>query len=259
MSFVAGTSLDPLFDPGVETQRSPGRTSGRAERSRPDVAERSRPENEDDSATVVAARMRNAARTMAALHALDPDGLGLADEPLVGPADEIDRWCAALETVDPAFAPGWESVAAALRARVPPALASAVVHGDFRLGNMLAVGERITAVIDWEIWSIGDPRVDVGWYLTTADRSTYRRATRYGGALPTPAELAHLYGTALGRDVLDLDWFQALACFKSTAVWALIVKHNRRRTAPNPAIEEMAGVLPHLLEQTQVCLARSRQ
>jgi hypothetical protein len=42
-------------------------------------------------------------------------------------------------------------------------------------------------------------------------------------------------------------WFQALASFKSTATWSLIVQHNRRRARPDPAMEEMAEVLPHLL------------
>ncbi len=54
----------------------------------------------------------------------------------------------------------------------------AVVHGDFRLGNLLAVDERITAVIDWEIWSVGDPRIDLGWFLVNADPETYRGPRR---------------------------------------------------------------------------------
>ena len=71
-----------------------------------------------------------------------------------------------LETVDPRLVPGWQERRATRCERsVPPRCAPAIVHGDFRLGNLLAVGERITAVIDWEIWSIGDPRIDAGWFL----------------------------------------------------------------------------------------------
>src|SRR5439155_17512536 len=113
------------------------------------------------------------------------------------------------------------------------------------------VGTRIAAVIDWEIWSVGDPRVDVGWFLVNADPATYRRATRYAGSLPTVPQLAAIYERARGRDVPDLDWFQALACFKSTATWSLIIKHNRRRSAPDASVEEMAGTLPHLLDRAQ--------
>lgn len=225
MSFVDGTSLEPLFD-----------LDG------------------DEEAAVVGERLRNAARTMAALHELDTVALGLGGEPLVGLDDEIERWCRLLGTVDPALVPGWERAAAALRTRQPAALPGAVVHGDFRLGNVLAVGSRIEAVVDWEIWSVGDPRVDVGWFLVNADPATYGRATRYAESLPVPAELAASYRAAIERDVPELEWFQALACFKSAATWSLIVKHNRRRAEPAPATEQIAPVLPHLLERTHELL-----
>jgi aminoglycoside phosphotransferase (APT) family kinase protein len=209
----------------------------------------------DDDEAVVAERMANAARELAALHALHPVAIGLGDEPAVGLEEEVDRWCRLLETVDPALALGWEAVAAALLKCEVATVPDAVVHGDFRLGNLLADGADITAVIDWEIWTVGDPRIDVGWFLVNADPATYRRDTRYARSLPTPAELADVYAGALGRDVPDLGVFQALACFKSTATWSLIVKHNRRRPTPDPALEDMAGVLPHLLQRAVDLLA----
>jgi aminoglycoside phosphotransferase (APT) family kinase protein len=225
MDFVEGTSLEPLFD-----------------------------RDGDEPEDVVNARMRNAAATLAALHALDPSTLGLADEPVVGPDAEIDRWCRLLETVDPTLVSGWEDIAAALRAAEPPPARAALVHGDFRLGNLLADGSAVTAVVDWEIWTVGDPRVDVGWFLVNADPATYRRETRYAHALPPPAELIDVYAEAAGGDVRDLGWFEALACFKSTATWALIVKHNRRREEPDRDVEEIAGALPDLLARARVLL-----
>jgi aminoglycoside phosphotransferase (APT) family kinase protein len=216
----------------------------------------------------MAARLAAAAEVMASLHRLDPGpaGLGLHDEPVVDGAGEIDRWCALFATVDPALVAGWEDVAAALRARPPAPSAPALVHGDFRLGNLLAHGPRITAVIDWEIWSVGDPRIDVGWFLANADPETYRRPTIYAAPwlLPGPAGLVDIYHRALHRpaapvaaagivapvaDLADLDWFVALARFKSAATWSLIIKHNRRRPAPDPDVEAMAPVLGRLLEQ----------
>ena len=89
---------------------------------------------------------------------------------------------------------------------------------------------------------------------SNADPATYRRTTRYAGALPSTRELGGIYTEAVGRPVPDVAWFEALACFKSTATWALIVKHNRRRTAPEPAHEEMAAALPHLLERASTLL-----
>jgi aminoglycoside phosphotransferase (APT) family kinase protein len=173
----------------------------------------------------------------------------------VGVSDEIDRWCRLLETVEPSLAPGWEEVASALRSTDVSPMPASVVHGDFRLGNLLADGIEITAIIDWEIWTVGDPRVDLGWFLVNADPATYRRATPYVDSLPSPGELAEVYAEALGRAVPDLELFQALACFKSTATWSLIVKHNRRRTDPDPEFEAMATVLPALLERAGQLLA----
>ncbi|OBJ81860.1 acyl-CoA dehydrogenase [Mycobacterium gordonae] len=224
MSRVDGSSPEPLFDLGAADQ----------------------PE------TLLANRFRDAAETMARLHRIEPAALGLAAEPVIGPEAEIDRWCRTLETVDPALAPGWPDVRDALRAALPAPLRPTLVHGDFRLGNLLAIGDRITAVIDWEIWSVGDPRVDVGWFLINSDPQTYRRATRDVGV--SPAELAAVYQSALGYSVPDLDWFQALACFKSVATWALIVKHNRRRPRPDAELEAMSKTLPHLLSRAQAYL-----
>lgn len=142
---------------------------------------------------VVAERFRNVVAAMAQLDRLEPSSVGLDSEPVAGPLDEVERWCRTLETVDAALAPGWRDVAAALRGSAPPALPPAVVHGDFRLGNLLAIGERITAVIDWGIWSVGDPRVDAGRFLINCDPTTYRRSTRYADAVPSLPELVAIY------------------------------------------------------------------
>ena len=206
---------------------------------------------------VVAERFRNAAAIMAQLHRIEPGTVGLASETVIGPSAEVERWCHTLETVDAALVPGWRGVAADLESSTPPALPAAIVHGDFRLGNLLAVDDRITAVIDWEIWSVGDPRVDAGWFLINCDPMTYRRsarAARYIRATPPLSELAAVYREELGREVPELDWFQALACFKSTATWSLIVKHNRRREHADPGLEALASALPQLLSRARELL-----
>ena len=225
MSHVDGSTSEPLFD---------GADAG--------------PE------AIVAERFRNAAAVMARLHRSEPGAVGLASEPVIGPSAEVERWCRTLETVDAALVPGWRGVAADLESRTPPALPATIVHGDFRLGNLLAVDDRITAVIDWEIWSVGDPRVDAGWFLINCDPMTYRRSARYIRATPPLSELAAVYRDELGREVPELDWFCALACFKSAATWSLIVKHNRRREHADPGLEAMASALPQLLSRARELL-----
>ena len=73
-------------------------------------------------------------------------------------------------------------------------------------------------------------------------------------ATPPLSELATLYREELGHEVPELDWFQALACFKSAATWSLIVKHNRWRDPPDPGLEAMAAALPQLLSRASELL-----
>ncbi|MGA5462477.1 phosphotransferase family protein [Mycobacterium sp. NPDC050041] len=221
MTRLAGDSFEPLFDP-------PGEAAN----------------------PVVAQRFRHATDVLATLHRLTPADIGAHGEPVVGAAAEIDRWCATLQTVDRSLAPDWPDTADALRAGLPAPMGPSIVHGDFRLGNLLAVDGSVTGVIDWEIWSVGDPRIDLGWFLVNADPATYSRRSPHAGAVPPRDELLERYGA-----VSDAAWFMALACFKSAATWGLIVKHNRRRTSPRPELEAMAPVLPGLLARARALLA----
>lgn len=223
MSYVAGECVEPLFD-GCSPSEA------------------------------LTARYRTACRVMADLHRLSPIGLGLVGERVLDPVAEVRRWGDTLDTVDPALVPGWREARDALLGSPPTIIGPSIVHGDFRLGNLIAAGARIGAVIDWEIWSVGDPRVDAGWFLINCDPDTYRRVPAAGIAPPT-AELAEIYQQALGGAVPDLAWFTALACFKSAATWSLIVKHNRRRRAPRPELEAMASTLPGLLARARSMLA----
>jgi aminoglycoside phosphotransferase (APT) family kinase protein len=220
MTMVDGESFEPLFDDVI-----------------------------GPSNAVVAQRYRNAASAMATLHRQVPRDLGVDDEPVVDPAAEVDRWCATLRTVDQQLVPAWSETADLLRAGLPAAMGPSVVHGDFRLGNLLAVGADITAVIDWEIWSVGDPRIDLGWFLVNSDADTYSRPSTFVDAAPPRSDLLSCYG-----DVSDVAWFMALACFKSAATWALILKHNRRRSTPQHELETMAPVLPGLLGRARALL-----
>jgi aminoglycoside phosphotransferase (APT) family kinase protein len=226
MSFVDGTSFEPLYD--VEGDGSSGK--------------------------LIAERQLNAARTLADLHRLRHGSLDLGDVPVAAPQDEIERWSLALQTVEPGLVAGWEDVREMLVASVPAPCRPSLVHGDFRLGNLLAVGARITAVVDWEIWSVNDPRVDLGWFLLNGDPDIYRRETRYAKSMPSRTELVAAYGDSFGAHLVDLSWFEALAAFKSVATWSLIVKHNRRRAAPDPDIESLASVLPRLLARAATLL-----
>jgi aminoglycoside phosphotransferase (APT) family kinase protein len=108
-----------------------------------------------------------------------------------------------------------------LAANLPEPLPIAVVHGDYRLGNMMVEGTRIVAVLDWEMGAVGDPRADVGYLLATysepggeANPLGTSPVTATPG-IPTRAELAAHYAERSGRDIEPLAWFQALALWKA--------------------------------------------
>jgi aminoglycoside phosphotransferase (APT) family kinase protein len=111
-----------------------------------------------------------------------------------------------------------------LAANVPEQLPPTVVHGDYRLGNMIVTRnepDRIAAVLDWEMGAIGDPRADVGYLVATYSEPGGREnplgtspVTAMEG-FPTRDELVERYRSRSGRDVEPLAWFEWLALWKA--------------------------------------------
>jgi aminoglycoside phosphotransferase (APT) family kinase protein len=108
-----------------------------------------------------------------------------------------------------------------LAANVPEQLPATAVHGDYRLGNMIVQGERIAAVLDWEMGTIGDPRADVGYLVATysepggASNPLGTSPVTAAEGFPSRAELADRYAQRTGRAVEPLHWFEALALWKA--------------------------------------------
>ena len=115
-------------------------------------------------------------------------------------------------------------VGAWLAAHVPEQLPATVVHGDYRLGNMI-VGrsrpDRIAAVLDWEMGTIGDPRADVGYLVATYNEPGGARnplgtsPVTASPGFPAREELAARYAERSGRSVEPLAWFEGLALWKA--------------------------------------------
>jgi len=130
--------------------------------------------------------------------------------------------------------PAVVEVGAWLAERMPEAIAPTVVHGDYRLGNVIfARGRppRLAAVLDWEMGAVGDPRADVGYLLATyTDEASARLPLELtpvtgGKGFPSRQEVLELYCARSGRDVDDVDWFEALALWKGAVFCEAI--HSR--------------------------------
>ncbi|HSP52388.1 MAG TPA: phosphotransferase family protein [Cryobacterium sp.] len=120
--------------------------------------------------------------------------------------------------------PEIKSVASWLAANTPKSQRASVVHGDYRLGNLMFdrnTPPRVLAILDWEMATVGDPLADFGYFLATYSEAGARPTplevtpvTRHEG-YPTRSELADRYGAATGLDLSELRWYQALALWKA--------------------------------------------
>jgi aminoglycoside phosphotransferase (APT) family kinase protein len=174
--------------------------------------------------------------TLAALHAVDwqEAGLGGLGHPGGFNARHLRRM-AGLITSDGILPPRFRPVHAWLSEHVPVESAAALVHGDYRIGNVVAAPAapgRIAAVLDWELATIGDPLLDVGYFLASVPEPPGPRTPvqAMGAAMledgyPTRAELAARYARHTGRDLSRLDWYTAMALWKL----AVLYEYSRRR------------------------------
>lgn len=224
MQMVAGECVEPLLD---------------AERPRDEQARAQTRE-----------RYLSATRMLAHLHSVNPSEIGLGDEPVVSLGDEIDRWTRAFETVPDDLSGDYLRCAKALHATMPVPAEPVVNHGDYRLGNTLCEGDRVTALIDWEIWSVGDPRIDLTWLTYFTDEAAHpAAASEKPCGTPTVDEVIRAYEQTLGRAVEDIEWFHALTRYKEAAATALLIKRGRKRGNLSPAFQKMEPALPGLLTE----------
>lgn len=197
---------------------------------------------------IVRGRAFSAARMLAALHQLAPADIGLGDEPQTTLIDEVDRWTRTLDTVPDQLRTGYLECADLLRATVPEPAPASVVHGDYRLGNMLSDGTDVQAIIDWEIWSPSDPRIDLSWFLFFTEEAKHPVVDPdVSSGMPSDRELLEVYEHSGGSTTADLEWFHALTRYKEAAAMALITKHRLRKEPSAERLDAMSVMLPGLI------------
>lgn len=163
------------------------------------------------------------------LHAVDHIAAGLADfgRPEGYLARQVARWQKELDSYavhdrwpGPDALPGLSQVADWLQANLPAASAPGIVHGDYQLANVLyrPDGPDLAAIVDWELASIGDPLVDLGWVVATWHGSEkpdlpVLRVDPWEG-FPTADALIDRYARHSPRDLTHIDWYVVLACYR---------------------------------------------
>ena len=162
--------------------------------------------------------------TLVDLHAVDPGSVGLADfgRPEGFLDRQLRRWGKQLDASRSRELPGIDELHAALGRAMPDSPAPAIVHGDYRLDNVLMADGELTAVLDWEMSTLGDPLTDLGLLAMYTDQHAADGlpAPTTGGAPghPSPRELIERYAERSGRDVSAVDWYTAFAYFKLAVI-----------------------------------------
>ena len=164
---------------------------------------------------------------IAALGRVDYQAVGLADfgRPEGFLERQVGRWRSQLQSYGelPGYPgpdiPGLDEVAAWLERNCPTQWRPGILHGDYHLANVLFSydGPELAAIVDWELSTIGDPLLDLGWLIATwpdddAAAATIAFTPRDG--LPNSAELVERYRAASDRDLGHIDWYAVLACYK---------------------------------------------
>ncbi|CAM3894941.1 phosphotransferase family protein [Nocardiopsis gilva] len=193
--------------------------------------------------------------TLVDLHAVDPAAVGLAD---FGRPDgfierQLRRWAAQLAASRSRDLPGIDELQDRLTAAVPASPAPTVVHGDFRLDNLLVdASDGITAVLDWEMSTLGDPLTDLALLIVYSDAdlpdvpgvSDAHRAPGYPGG----DEIVERYARRSGRDVSHLDWYVGFAYFKVAVILEGIHYRFGQGQTVGEDFDRIGDAVPHLIE-----------
>ncbi len=160
--------------------------------------------------------------TLVAIHAVDPDAVGLGD--LGRKQDyvlrQLRRWHGQWEKSKTRELAVVDEVHSRLEARVPEQGPATIVHGDYRLDNMiLTPGGEVAAVVDWELCTLGDPLADVGLLIVYWSQEGDELVPLFdpptaAAGFPTREELKHRYAERSGRDLSQLDFYVALGYWK---------------------------------------------
>ena len=172
---------------------------------------------------------------LARIHALDT--ANLPDLPESGGLAQLDQYIEIYHGFD-APRPVFDLAAQWLKAHPPKPMTPVLVHGDFRLGNLMVDETGLAGVLDWELAHLGDPREDIGWICVNSWR--FGRAEHRVGGFGELEPLLDAYHAAGGADIepVEIDWWDMLGSFK----WGVMcmIMYEAFRSGADPSVERAA-------------------
>lgn len=199
--------------------------------------------------------------TLLRLHAVDYAAVGLAG---FGRPDgylrrQVTRWHQQWEKSATRELPLLDEVTARLLERLPDSPRPAIVHGDYRLDNVMFrpdLGE-IAAVVDWEMATIGDPLADVGLLAVYTDLPDLGVTPRKPAGFPDGATLVRRYAEGSGIPTDRLAWYTALGSYKLAVIAEGIHARHLMGKTVGAGFETVGAGVPTLVEQAAAALDRA--
>ncbi|MDY0910512.1 phosphotransferase family protein [Microbacterium sp. CFBP9034] len=199
-------------------------------------------------------------RILADLHAVDPASVGLGDfgRPDGYLARQLSTWRRQLDASRSRDTPALDRLQDSLADGMPEARRAGIVHGDFRLDNALVEGgpddPRISAILDWEMATLGDPFVDLGifalyWEIANlpADfAGAVPSAVDPAAGYPTFDELVEVYAQRAGIGIPDLRWYRAFAAYKLAVILEGIHYRYQAGDTVGEGFDRMGGLVEPL-------------
>jgi len=168
---------------------------------------------------------------------------------------QVDRWMAHLAAVQFRDIPGLDVAADWLRRHQPRHYTPGIMHGDYQFANVMyrhGAPARLAAIVDWEMATVGDPLLDLGWviqgWLDPDEERTTGSYVDYSD-MPSRAELLDYYSAESGRPTDDIDYYVILARFKLAVVLEAGYARVVKGTADNPKMEAFGAVVLSLAER----------
>ncbi len=208
------------------------------------------------------------ADALAKLGAVDHVAVGLADfgKPAGFLERQVPRWLSELESYRefPNYPgpdiPGVEEVASYLDRGLPEKWTPGIMHGDYHAANVMfsRTGPEVVAIVDWEMCTIGDPLLDLGWLLATWRRGdgadVFSHALTATDGLASTDDLIAQYARNTSRDLTHITWYTVLACFKLGIVLEGTLARAYAGKAPKEVGDHLHAVTLRLFERARALI-----
>jgi aminoglycoside phosphotransferase (APT) family kinase protein len=225
---------------------------------------RDRPQLEQLDATAATALASELIDVLTRLHRLDPEQVGLGD---LGRPDgylerQLRRWGRQLESSRSRDLPELTRLGKRLAARIPVSQAASIVHGDYRLDNVVVdpVHGHIVAVLDWEMATLGDPLADlastvVWWDGMSGLDSPVAAVPADVPGYPGSDHLLAAYDRQSSLDLEQLPWYLGFAFFKIAAIFEGIHFRSQAGLTVGEGFERLGDMVPPLIERGHAALS----